>query len=301
MMNAATGAVLAAALACCALPLAGLAEEAKTPALPNPFYAMDTAFMRGSGRKTIELFDLVSKLGYAGFAWHECPPDQAKAILAEAEQAKLKMFAIYCSAQVTPKGELAVHAKLPDLIAALKGSGTIIWLHVGGNGPAFASLKGDEPLVKTLRGLSDTAAANGLRIAIYPHVGEWTARFADATRLAQVVKHPQFGVTFNLCHAMAMGEEQAIPKLLDDAKAVLFIVSICGADTGVTGGNWGKLIQTLDKGTFNQLALLKKLRAIGFAGPIGFQGYGIKGSAEGILTPTIAAWRKLSAAAAAQE
>jgi sugar phosphate isomerase/epimerase len=296
-MNAATGGVLAAALACCALPLAGLAEEAKTPALPNPFYAMDTAFMRG-GMTTLKAFDLVAKLGYAGFAWHECPPDQAKAILAEAAQAKLKMFAIYCSARVTPEGDIAYGAGLPQLMAALKGSGTIIWLHVGGKGPAFDSLKGDEPLVKKLRELSDIAAANELRIAIYPHVGEWTAKFADATALAKVVKHPQFGVTFNLCHAMAMGEEAAIPKLLDDAKSVLFIVSICGADTGVTGGNWGKLIQTLDKGTFDQVALLKKLKAIGFAGPIGFQGYGIKGTAEEILTPTMNAWRKVSAAAA---
>ncbi len=142
------------------------------------------------------------------------------------------------------------------------------------------------------------AAANGLRIAIYPHVGEWTAKFADATKLALVVKHPQFGVTFNLCHAMAMGEEKAIPTLLEQAKGVLFIVSICGADTGVAGGNWGKLIQTLDKGTFDQVALLKKLKAIGFAGPIGFQGYAIKGKPEDILGPTMQAWLKFSAAAA---
>ena len=279
--------------------LAGVAraEEAKPAALPNPFYAMDTAFQRG-GMTTADEFALVAKLGYAGFAWHECAPDQAKAIVAEAGKAGLKMHTIYCAASVTPQGMLAVGAKLPELMAALKGSGAIIWLHVGGKGPAFASLTGDEPLVKKLRELSDIAAANGLRIAIYPHMGEWTAKFADATKLALVVKHPQFGVTFNLCHAMAMGEEQAIPALLDQAKAVLFTVSICGADTGVTGGDWGKLIQTLDKGTFNQVVLLKKLKAIGFTGPIGFQGYGIKGKAEEILGPTMNAWRKLSAEAA---
>lgn len=278
---------------------AGLAraEEAKPAGLANPFYAMDTAFM-GRGLTTAQAFPLVAKLGYAGFAWHECAPNDAKGVAAEAEKAGLKMHAIYCVANVTPAGVLAVGAKLSELMAALKGSGTIIWLHIGGKGPAFNALKGDEPLVKTLRGLSDTAAANGLRIAIYPHVGEWTAKFADATALAKVVKHPQFGVTFNLCHAMAMGEEQAIPKLLEEAKDVLFTVSICGADTGVTGGKWGQLIQTLDKGTFDQVALLKKLKAIGFTGPIGFQGYAIKGTPSEILTPTMSAWRRLSAAAA---
>ncbi|HUT35497.1 MAG TPA: TIM barrel protein [Planctomycetota bacterium] len=274
------------------------AEEAKPAGLPNPFYAMDTAFRR-PGQKTVEEFALVKELGYAGFAWHEEAPGQAKAIAAEAAGLGLQMSTIYCPARVTPEGDLSTGARLPEMMAALKGTATIVWLHVGGKGPAFDSLTGDEPLVKKLRELSDVAAANGLRIALYPHVGEWTAKFADATALAKVVKHPRFGVTFNLCHAMAMGEEKAIPTLLDQAKGVLFTVTICGADTGVTGGNWGKLIQTLDKGTFDQVALLKKLKAIGFTGPIGFQGYAIKGDPrKDILAPTMKAWLKLSAAAA---
>jgi len=41
--------------------------------------------------------------------------------------------------------------------------------------------------------------------------------------------------------------------------------------------------------------VLNTLKRIGFTGPIGFQGYGIKDDARSILTPTIAAWRKLSA------
>ena len=44
---------------------------------------------------------------------------------------------------------------------------------------------------------------------------------------------------------------------------------------------------------------LKKLNAIGFAGPIGFQGYGIAADGRAILTPTMAAWGKLSSQAAA--
>ncbi|MCI0741168.1 MAG: hypothetical protein L0Y72_19220 [Gemmataceae bacterium] len=43
--------------------------------------------------------------------------------------------------------------------------------------------------------------------------------------------------------------------------------------------------------------VLRKLDQIDFRGPIGFQGYGIKGDARSILQPTIDAWRKLSAVA----
>ncbi|MFC1805834.1 TIM barrel protein [Planctomycetota bacterium] len=277
--------------------VAGVALAAEPPGLPNPFYAMDTAFRR-PGLTQEQQFKLVKELGYDGIGWHDEPPDRAKANAEAMEKLGLKMSAIYCAAKVTPAGTLSHSPRLPALMAALKGHGTIIWLHIGGKGPAFDTLGGKEALVKTLRSLADTAAANQLRIAIYPHVGEWTAKFADAVKLAKVVDHPQFGVSFNLCHAMAMGEEKALPALLEQAKPVLVTATICGADAGVTGGNWRRLIQTLDKGTYDVGIVLRELKQIGFTGPIGFQGYGIKGGARSILAPTIGAWRKLSAAAA---
>jgi sugar phosphate isomerase/epimerase len=271
------------------------AAEPDHAGLPNPFYAMDTAFSR-PGLTTEQQLDLVAQLGYAGIAWTETAPEKAEAIAQQAEKRGLKLFTIYCSAAVTPQGDLTCSPQLPQLMEALKGHGTILWLHVGGRGPAFDSLTGGEPLVKKLRALADTAAANGLRIAIYPHVGEWTARFGDATKLARVVDHPKFGVTFNLCHALAMGDEQRIAALLEAARPVLFTVTINGADSGVNKPDWGRLIRTLDQGTFDVGIVLRKLRQIGFAGPIGFQGYAISGDSRSVLAPTIQAWRKLSAA-----
>jgi len=269
------------------------AASAGDRAPPNPFYAMDTAFRRGS-LTTEQQLDLVKELGFDGIAWTEAAPESAAAVAASAAKRGLKMHAIYCQASVTPDGQLTHGTQLEQMMAALKGRGTIIWLHIGGKGPAFDALTGQEPLVKTLRDLADVAAKNELRVAIYPHVGEWTARFGDATRLAKLVNHPQFGVTFNLCHALAMGDEENIPKLLTEAKSVLTTVTINGADKGVKGGQWNRLIQTLDKGTYDPETVLSTLRQIHFTGPIGFQGYGIAGDARSILTPTMAAWRKLS-------
>ena len=258
--------------------------------LPNPFYAMDTSFRR-PGLTAAQQWDLLKELGFPGFAWTEESPEQVKKTVAEVEEKGLKMFTIYCAAQVTPKGELTFSKELPRLMEALKGHDTIIWLHIGGQGPAMDSLRGEEPVVKSLRQLADQAAANKLRIALYPHVGEWTAHFGDATTLAKVVHHPQFGVTFNLCHCLAMGDEKRIPALLEAARSVLFTVTINGADSGVGRPNWNKLIQTLDKGTYDVGIVLRQLRAIGFTGPVGFQGYGIAGDARSILTPTMKAWR----------
>jgi sugar phosphate isomerase/epimerase len=285
--------LLATALLAGAIPATVLAAG-----LPNPFYAMDTSFQR-PGLTPDEQLDLVKQLGFPGVAWHEQTPEELRSSLAALEKRGLKMFTIYCPAKVTPEGDLSYSPQLPAIIETLKGHCQIVWLHLGGKGPAFDALTGQEPVVRKLRELSDTAKQNALQIAIYPHLGEWTARFGDATKLAKLVNRPNFGVCFNLCHCLAVGDEEQIPTLLKEAGALLLTVTISGADSGVSGsGQWNRLIQTLDKGTFDMVELLRKLRQNGFTGPIGFQGYGIKEEPRAILVPTIEAWRKLSAAAA---
>jgi sugar phosphate isomerase/epimerase len=264
---------------------------ADTTVFPGPFYAMDTAFQR-PGLAHAQQLELVRELGYAGIAWHEQPVDDLKPVLNDCDRLGLKMFAIYCPAQVTPGGEISWSPRMPELLKFLKGRETIIWLHIGGKGPAFDAELAQRPVVKRLRGLAKDATAQGLKVAIYPHLGEWTARFGDATALADAVDEPGLGVSFNLCHCLAMGDEQKIPQLLTAARKRLLIVQINGADSGVSGGQWKRLIQTLDKGTYDWGIVMKTLREIGFAGPVGFQGYGISADARSILVPTMAAWKK---------
>lgn len=293
---------MAAAAAGCGLIRGASLRAAETRAdadasrrrLPNPFYAMDTAFQR-PGMTPDQQLDLVRELGYAGVAWTHQTVEQDKANLAAIERRGLRMFTIYCAAGVS-RGGVELPSDLPRLMAALKGHGTIVWLHIGGKAtwPKLAKLRGNDAVVSSLRQAADCAAANDLRIAIYPHLGEWTQHFTDAIWVARLVDHPRFGVTFNLCHALAVGDEAKIPTMLEQAGDRLFTATLCGADSGVSGGNWDRLIQTLDKGTYDVAGLLQTLHALRFTGPIGFQGYGIKGDARSILTPTMRAWRRLS-------
>jgi len=274
---------------------AGLAAHAALPTIPNAFYAMDTSFQR-PGLDEAGQFQLVHELGFAGIAWHETLPAAAAATAERAEAAGLRMTTIYCAAQVTPEGDVTPAADLAALMDALKPHGTLIWLHFSGQGPAITSLSPGHPVIRKLRSFADAAAARGLKIAIYPHLGEWTEKFGDATRVARLVNHPAFGVTFNLCHCLAAGDETRIPALLTDAGPLLLTVTLSGADSGLRGGNWSRLIQTLDHGTYDPMIVLRQLRRIGFTGPIGFQGYAIPGSARSILEPTIARWHELAAA-----
>jgi len=142
------------------------------------------------------------------------------------------------------------------------------------------------------------AAAQNLRVAIYPHAGDWTERVQDAVRVARKVACTNFGVTFNLCHCLRVGDEEKIPALLEEAAPHLFMVTVNGADSKAPKASWDRLIQTLDRGTFDLAAVLGKLKALGYQGPIGLQGYGIQGDRKDNLARSMAACGQLSARAA---
>jgi hypothetical protein len=82
----------------------------------------------------------------------------------------------------------------------------------------------------------------------------------------------------------------------------LFVVTINGADSGDTNKmGWDRLIQTLDRGSFDTYKFLKTLKELGYTGPIGLQGYGIKTDARENLKQSMQAWHKLSERIAADE
>ncbi len=268
------------------------------PGLPNAFYAMDTCTKRSYPRNDItpaQQFDLLKELGYAGIAWTEEAPEQVSSAAAEAEARGLKMFTIYCAATVTPGGELKPSAQIGPIMEALRGHDTLVWLHLGGKGPKIEALTAESPVIGQLRSLAAAAERNGLKIAIYPHIGDWTEHFKDAVQVARLVERKNFGVTFNLCHTLATGDEDKIPALLEEAGPSLFAVTINGADAGVKGPQWNRLIQTLDRGSYDVGIVLRTLKRLGFTGPIGLQGYGLTGDRRDNLVRSMQGWKRVSA------
>jgi sugar phosphate isomerase/epimerase len=279
------------ALICLLLSSTHCAEERPARGLPNPFFAMDTGFRR-PGLTTEQQLDLLKELGYAGIAWTEAAPADVKKVADQAARRGLKMHAIYCAARIE-KGEVKTSPELPRLLEALEAHGTVIWLYLPGKGPKVSELTAKSPPVVALRRVADAAARHGLKVAVYPHAGFWIAGTADALALARAVDRENFGISYNLIHSLWAGEEKDIPDLLARARKKLFVVTLNGADRGVTRTP----IRTLDQGSYDVGIVLRKLKELKYAGPIGFQGYGIKGDTRSIMEPTMRAWRKLSAEA----
>ena len=96
---------------------------------------------------------------------------------------------------------------------------------------------------------------------------------------------------FNLCHYLKVEPKTDLKAALTEAKPLLWQVSTSGAEIG--GNNWGQLIQTLDRGTFDQNNLFQILRDLGFSGNVGFQCYAIRGDSRENLKRSIEAWNKI--------
>ena len=263
----------------------------------NPFFAMDTALRDGQARSATEQAALLKELGYDGLGTSGQPAEE---FLAAFEQAGLKVFNTYLTLTFD-SAKPGLDPKLKEFVPRLKGHGTALWVAINGVTKDGVKLKpsapeGDAVVLPALRELAELAGASGLKLALYPHTGCWVERVADADRVAKQVNRPNVGTTFNLCHWLKVEGDRDPRPALKEVLPRLFCVSVNGADCGDTKTlDWNQLIQPLDTGTYDVAGLLKSLRALGYTGPIGFQGYGIKGDSRDILRRTMDSWRRIDA------
>jgi len=273
--------------------IAALLLGAAPPSGANEFFAMDT-IAKGPPESVVALLQETGFAGLGGTALDEAMP---RAL----QEKGLKFFNGYLVLHGDkPDAELA--GKLEHWFATLEGTDAALWLAIdgmttpGGTKVGPSDPAGDQPAVEQVRAIADLAARHGLRVSLYPHAGFWLQRFADAVRLAELCCRPNVGVTFNLCHWLKVegAESNPLPSVRA-ALGRLQFVTINGADAGDTRSmDWGKLIQPLDAGTYDVAGFVRGLLALGYTGPVGFQGYGIKDPPRAVLLRTQQAWRKMT-------
>jgi len=259
----------------------------------NPFFAMDN-IARGGPEVAPAM---LRELGYDGFGGRV--PDEAMypAITARG----LTFFNGYHVIDFSPATP-APNEKLRAWIVAMRGRDVALWLAInkvaGPDGKNYApsAKEADDFVVTQLRAIADFGAAHGVKVALYPHAGFWLARVDDAMRMADRLNRPDLGVTFNLCHWLKVeGAERDPVPVLRAALPRLRFVTISGADTGDTRTmGWERLIQPLDAGTYDLAGFMKQLRAVGYTGPVGFQGYNIKLEPREALARSMVAWKKFN-------
>ena len=285
------------AIGALAVAMAASADDATTakPQLPNPFFAFDN----GTGRGRIP-FDqqakMLKELGYDGIGFDGV--EQIPEMLKDLDAVGLKMFSIYLAVWVDPK-KPPYDPRLRTAIEQLQGRDTLIWITVVGGKPSSDGL--DDRAVTIFREIADVAARSGLRVA--PLSAQRKLRRAGRRRRAAGEEdRPQnLGVSFNLCHFLWVDDAKNLELRLKEARPYLMAVSINGADGEETNKlSLGRLIQTLDRGSFDVGRVLIALKRLNYTGPIGLQGFMVPGDVRDNLAHSMSAWRKLSARAAAE-
>ncbi|MBM3881741.1 MAG: sugar phosphate isomerase/epimerase [Verrucomicrobia bacterium] len=248
-------------------------------------------------RSLAEQAALLKELGYdgAGHLWL----DDLRERLATLEAAGLRLFQVYLRVDIGPEAQTPYDPRVREVLPWLAGRDTMLALLVSGGKASDAAR--DPRAVEVVRELAELARPHGVKLALYPHTGDWLERLTDAVRVADQVARPNVGVMFNLCHWLKVEEEVDLGPQLRAAGRHLYAVSINGSDRGeaIRSGQ-GRWIVPLDTGTFDQLGLLRVLREVGYAGPIGLQCYGIPGDARVHLARSLAAWRQLNRRLAAE-
>lgn len=264
-------------------------DQASARAGPNPFFALCMDTHDAKKRSLAEQAQLLKELGYdgAGHLWLDNVPERLNTL----DAAGLRLFQVYIRVDLAPQAGQPYDGRLKEVLPLLKGRQTTLATLVAGGKPSDQAL--DPRAVELLRQIADLAREQGVKVALYPHVGDWLERVEDALRVTRKVDRPNVGVMFNLCHWLKVDEEPNLAPLLRAAKPHLLAVSINGSDRGadVRAGK-GRWIAPLDVGEFDLLGLLKTLRDIGYTGPIGLQCYGIPGDAREHLSRSMTAWRQ---------
>jgi len=267
------------------------ADDAPRPQPANAFFAFCMDTHDAKKRTLSQQATMLKELEYAGAGhlWLGGVGERLRTL----DAAGLRLFQIYVRLNLSPSAKQPYDPRLREVLPLLKGRDVMLAVLVSGGKPSDPALM--PRAVKLLREIGDLARPHGVRVAVYPHAGDWLERVEDAVRVAKQVDRREVGVMFNLCHWLRVGDERQLQPLLKMARPYLFAVSINGADRAadIQAGK-GKMIYPLGRGAFDNYALLRELRKIDFRGPIGLQCYGLPGDARVHLAQSMKTWKLLS-------
>jgi sugar phosphate isomerase/epimerase len=266
--------------------------EAGTPAPKVYAYCVELGVPQIKPRSPVELAKLLREIGFDGVGCSFLTGPQLDETLRANDAAGLQVYLLQTAINLAPKATTRYDAQAPAAIRKLKGRPVAVVVTLNGLKPGDPA--GIAPAVQALRELGDAAAEAGVRISLYNHVDCWNESVPFNIELAKKVNHPQVGYNFNVCHWLKVEGNKDYRPLLKANPDKLFCVTLCGAQIGAKTWTNG-LIQPLDRGDFDNRALLATLREIGYRGPVGVMCYGVPGDAREYLQRSMKTWKAWTA------
>ncbi|MFB3902922.1 MAG: sugar phosphate isomerase/epimerase family protein [Acidobacteriota bacterium] len=234
-------------------------------------------------RPVSELTRLVRESGFDGIGFPILVNPELDETLRASDEAGLKVYVLHVPIKFGPDGA-QYDSRSRESILKLKGRPVTIVVTLGGLKPGDP--EGMEPAVRALRELGDVAAQAGVRISLYNHLDTWNESVAQNIEVVRKVNHPQVGYNFNVSHWVPLEGDKDYRPLLRANADKLFCLIICGSQIGGKGQ-----VLPLGQGNFDNRALLKSVREIGYKGPIGIMFYSIPGDPNDLLNQAMKTWK----------
>ena len=247
------------------------------------FFAFDNGVGRGKWTPEQQASAL-KEFGYSGISYNYTKPADLAVWLKTFKAHGLKIFGLYV--HTFPDKEQPYDPAFKEAIKMLKCTDTIIWMTL--REVKDKQRNYDAEAVRIVQDIAGQAAEQGLKVAVYPHAGFYVATATDAVRMVKLVNRPNVGASINLCHEFVTNHGGQIDETIKQAAPASLLASINGME--VAKKNY---FGRLDQGDFDLVDYLKKLRAAGYDGPIGWQGFKVEGEPRENLRLTMEAWKRI--------
>jgi predicted dehydrogenase/sugar phosphate isomerase/epimerase len=267
-------------------------DRSGTRRMSHRYFAMDTAFDTPIGSYRLDSqWAMIAELGYDGgylSLWDEVSWRDLERLPEVAASHGLAVAGVYLMADLTVGAHDALMA-LPDRIAGATGHIDLA-LRAPGTGCSDASF--DEPALRLLEPLVEAAQQSGITVGLYHHVDTWLEQIDDGVRLCRRLDHPALGVTFCGYHWYATGA-RSLRECVGRAAPHLTMANLCGSTRPAADASTLPTVEPLDRGELDNFAILAALRAAGFDGWVGIQGFSVGGDVYAHLARSLDALRSI--------
>jgi sugar phosphate isomerase/epimerase len=142
-----------------------------------------------------------------------------------------------------------------------------------GSGGASDDEESTAQAIATIADLAKLAGSHGIRLAVKPHVGQAIYDSRTALRLTSEVDEPALGLNFDPSHLYRANEEPADVAIAWADRIVTSHIRDCASREKAVGP---PETQIPGRGAVDLPAIVRNLRAVGFAGPLNLEVIGTK-------------------------
>ncbi len=258
-------------------------------------YAMDTFFYSSLGSYNLYArCQMLNELGFDGTyltVWNADAEADIRNLADASSHHKLTVHGVYFMLNIADAQSVQ---RTLALIAQVPLPTTIeLAVYVESPNRHQRDERHDHLLLHYLPHILAIAEQHNHHIALYPHINFWLETIDDAVRICSQYAHPRLGIAFTTFHWYATGN-RALQQTLSSAAPWLKSANICGTRMLPAGADLPASIELIDSGELDVFVVLCQLKAVGYTGAIGLQGYGIGGDVYHNLHKSIRSYRDLS-------